>query len=161
MLKTADIAVYSRDHQLELLVEVKGKADATPEWAAEMRKNLIAYSVIPPTEFFLLAAPHHFYLWRGENDYVRLKDRGENGDGRPPDYVVDALPIITPYLDKARIKPGAITEGGLQLIITSWLSFIVNSHLTFEKADPSEKWLFESGLYEAIRSGSVESEAPA
>ncbi|HEY3026817.1 MAG TPA: hypothetical protein VGJ55_11760 [Pyrinomonadaceae bacterium] len=150
MLKLADIAVYSPDNRLQLVAEVKGKTGATPEWAAQMRRNLLMHSAIPPARFFLLATPEHFYLWTDETESLEAK---------APDSVVDARPIVDPYIKDTRISRNQISDSSLQLILTSWLSFIVNSKLTAENVAPSEKWLFDSGLYEAIKNGSIESEA--
>ena len=150
MLKLADIAVYSPDNRLQLVAEVKGKTGATPEWAAKMRRNLLAHSVIPPARFFLLAVPDHFYLWR---------DGVGAAEAKLPDYVVDAQSIVAPYITDTGIRPDRISDSSLQLILTSWLSWLVNSRLTNETAAPHEKWLFDSGLYEAIKHGSIETEA--
>jgi hypothetical protein len=150
MLKLADIAVYSPDNRLQLIAEVKGKTGATPEWAAQMRRNLLAHSAIPPSRFFLLATPEHFYLW---------KDGSESPEMKAPHSIVDARPIVDPYIKDTLISREQISDSSLQLILTSWLSSLVNSKLTAESVGPSEKWLFDSGLYEAIRHGSIETEA--
>jgi hypothetical protein len=150
MLNRADIAVFSPDHRLQLIVEVKGRSAVTPEWATKMRRNLLAHSIIPPTPFFLLAAPEHFYLWR---------DGVGSVEAPPPDFVVDATPIVAPYISDTAIAADKISESGLQLILTSWLSLLVDSNLNAEAAAPHEQWLFDSGLYEAIRHGSLQTEA--
>jgi hypothetical protein len=147
MLKLADIAVYSPDHQLQLVVEVKGKTDATPQWAAQLRRNLLAHSIIPPAPFFLLAARDHFYLWRNGTAMF---------DNKLPDYVVDSRPIVAPYINNTPLKLERIGDSSLQLIISSWLNLLVNSKLSMESIEPAEKWLFDSGLYDAIKEGSVE-----
>ena len=150
MPQLADIAVYSPDHRLQLIVEVKGKTDAGPEWAAKMRRNLLVHSIIPSSPFFLLAAPDHFYLWR-------------NGTGsaaeKLPDFVVDSRAIVDPYISNTSISPQRISDSSLELILTSWLTALVNSSLSPEGVAPTEKWLFDSGLYEAIKNGLVETEA--
>jgi hypothetical protein len=149
MLKLADIAVYSPDNRLQLIAEVKGKTGATPEWAAQMRRNLLAHSSIPRTRFFLLATPEHFYIWKDGSEYPEVK---------APDSIVDARPIIDPYIKGTPLSREQISDSSLQLILTSWLSFLVNSKLTAENVPPSERWLFDSGLYEAIRHGSIKTE---
>ena len=150
MLKLADIAVYSPDNRLQLIAEVKGKTGATAEWAAQMRRNLLAHSAIPPARFFLLATPEHFYFW---------KDGSESVEAQAPDSVLDARHIIDPYIQDTRISRDQISDSSLQLILTSWLSFLTNSNLTAANAPLSEKWIFDSGLYEAIRHGSIQTEA--
>lgn len=150
MLKLADIAVYSPDHQLQLIVEVKGKNDASPEWATKMRRNLMVHSIIPSSPFFLLAGPDHFYLWRNGT---------ESPAEKPPDYIVDSRAIVDPYISNTSIAPDRISDSSLQLILTSWLNGLVNSRLSPERVAPTDKWLFESGLYEAIKNGLIETEA--
>ena len=151
MLKLADIEVYSPDRRLQLVVEVKGKSDATPQWAAQIRRNLLSHLLIPPAPFFLLASRDHFYLW---------KDGTAQLDAKLPDYVVDSRPIIAPYIDNTSIKLERIGDSSLQLIITSWLNLLVNSQLSPADISGTEKWLLESGLYDAIKKGSVEPESP-
>lgn len=151
MIKLADIVIYSPDNRLQLVAEVKGKTGATSEWAAQMRRNLLAHSAIPATRFFLLATPEHFYIWEDGS--------GSRDEITEPDAVVDARPIIDSYIRDTRISREQISDSGLELILTAWLSSLVNSKLTPESVPPSEKWLFDSGLYEAIRHGSIETEA--
>jgi hypothetical protein len=150
MLKLADIAVYSPDNRLQLIAEVKSKTGATADWAAQMRRNLLAHSAIPPTHFFLLATPEYFYIW---------KDGAESPEVKAPDSIVDARPIVDPYIKDTRISREQISDSSLQLILTSWLSSLMNSRLSAESVPQSEKWLFDSGLYEAIKHGSIETEA--
>lgn len=150
MLKLADITVYSPDHRIQLIAEVKGKPGASPEWAAQMRRNLLAHSLIPPTPFFLIAAPDKLFLW---------SNGSESTDEKPPDFIVDAKSIIAPYISDTSIGPDNMTDSSLQLILTSWLSLLIDSNLTPESAGPDDKWLFESGLFNAIKNGSLETEA--
>ena len=150
MLKQADIVIYSPDNRLQLVAEVKGKAGATSEWAVQMRRNLKAHSAIPPTRFFLLATPERFYIW---------KNGSESPDEAEPDEVVDARPIFDSYIKNTQISRDQISDSGLELILTSWLSSLVNSKLSRESVPASQKWIFDSGLYEAIRHGSIETEA--
>ncbi len=150
MSEPADIAVFSPDKKLKLIVEVKAKSGASPEWAAQMRRNLLAHAAIPRAPFFLLALPDRLYLW---------KDGSESTTARPADYVVDSSPIISAYLsDVDKMTPNNSWHG-LELIFASWLNLLTISQLSEDKAAPHEKWLLESGLYDAIKNGSVETEA--
>ncbi len=80
-IKYVDIAVYSRDDKLQLVVEVKNRVKATASWAAHMRRNMVAHLDMPRSPFFLLALPDHFYLWRGLAAPL---------DIAPPDYASTA-----------------------------------------------------------------------
>lgn len=150
MLKLADINVYSPDNQLQLVVEVKSKSGSTAEWAAQMRRNLVAHSVVPRSPFFLLALPDRFYLW---------KNGSETSQSRPADFVVDSKPIVAPFLGDEEIAPEELSGRDLELIIKSWLSQLTISRISEREAAPHEKWLLDSGLYQAIKDGSVKTEA--
>jgi len=149
MQEAADIAVYSPDQELKLVVEVKNKYGANHEWAVQLRRNLLSHSAVPRAPFFILALADHLYLW---------KDGAESTEARPADYVVDAAPILSGYLNNTQSDPRR-TSRELELILASWLNLLTISELTQDKAAPHEKWLFESGLYDAIKNGSVETEA--
>src|SRR5215831_18277134 len=73
-----DIAVYSPDGQLQLVVEAKSQQQTSREWAARFRRNLLVHDVIPPANYFLLAMPDHLYLWK---DGVNLAEA-------PPTYEI-------------------------------------------------------------------------
>jgi len=147
MNQRADLAVYSPDERLQLIVEVKNKSGATTDWAARMRRNLFTHSEVPNAPFFLLALPDHFYLWAR---------RATLPEATPPDYEIDATPIVADYTDDPK---SYLSEYSLEMIVNSWLNNLVNSDLTRETAKPHEVWLFDSGLYDAIKAGSVKTEA--
>jgi len=88
-----DIAVYSKDDQLQLVVEVKSKTAATADWAARMRRNLAAHLAIPNAPFFLLALPDHFYLWRRLPAPLVVV---------PPDYDVAPAPLLARAVRRGR-----------------------------------------------------------
>ncbi|MFN2453249.1 MAG: hypothetical protein ABR577_03415 [Pyrinomonadaceae bacterium] len=149
MIRQADISVFSPDDKLQLIVEVKNKQGASPDWAANMRRNLFVHSVVPTTPFFLLALPDRFYLWKNANPVEVV----------PPDYEIDPRPILRAYTDTHEHYLDKLSGYGLELIINSWLNDLLNTNLTGETAEPYEKWLFDSGLYDAIQHGSVRTEA--
>lgn len=149
MIRQADIAVFSPDERLQLVVEVKNKKEASSEWVTNMRRNLFAHSVVPDAPFFLLALPDRFYLWKNANPL----------DLTLPDYEIDPTPILRTYIDATGVYLNRLSEYGFELIINSWLNSLLNTNLTRENAEPHETWLFDSGLYEAIKHGSVKTEA--
>lgn len=55
-------ATYDRDNQLVLLVEVKSKLGAPPEWAARLRRHLLAHGTCPNAQYFPMVFPDRFYL---------------------------------------------------------------------------------------------------
>lgn len=140
-----DIAVYSEDGKLQLVVEVKNKLEATVDWAAVMRRNLIAHVSLPTAPFFLLALPDHFYLW---------KNAGSLNRAVPPDYDVDPTPLLSAYVNGASSSLRSLSGNGLALAVSAWLTNLVNA-TSKQVTSPHQKWLHDSGLYSAIRSGTV------
>jgi len=142
----ADIAVFSPDNKLKLVVEVKGIRGVGPEWASQFRRNLLAHHAIPRSQFFLLALPDQMYLWKNGSDVVET---------RAPDFVIDSSPIISTYLHGS-VEHTANSGQALELVFASWLNLLTISSLSEDKVAPHEMWLLESGLYEAIKNRSVE-----
>jgi hypothetical protein len=125
---------------------VKSKKDATDEWAAKMRRNLIVHGIMPHSGFFLLALPEYFYLWRHNTSI----------DPVPADYKVRAQEALGHYLDAIDLEE--LSEESFELMVISWLEDLINSPVTKE-ATPELSWIFDSGLYDNIRGGSLETEA--
>lgn len=151
MISQWDVAVYDRNEQLVLAVEIKSKIDATTEWAARLRRNILAHGVYPNTPFFLLVLPRYFYLWTQSN----LKP-----DAVAPDYIIDAQPILQPYVAQTGIISDHLSEQSLELIITSWLGEVMYSGKTPNNLGESERWLVDSGLLDAIAGGHFANEVP-
>lgn len=148
-IRRVDIAVY-KDEQLQLVVEAKSKVAATTDWAARMRRNLVAHLAIPSSPFFLLALPDHFYLWCHTPPPL---------DVIPADYDIDPTSLLSPYVADGRQSLHTISEAGLTLAVSSWLADLVASNPYAEEAEPYHAWLFESGLYRAIAGGVIKPQA--
>jgi hypothetical protein len=146
MRSGADIAVYSPEQRLELLVEVKKRKDASQEWAAEMRRNLVAHHLLPQATYFLLALPDHLFLWTD----------GSLPDVRIPDFKIKTSEALGRYIRKTSLKE--LSEESFGLIVKAWLSDLVGSELTPASAGPELQWLFQSGLYDRIKRGRVQLE---
>ncbi|MEM9216248.1 MAG: hypothetical protein AAGD25_18120 [Cyanobacteria bacterium P01_F01_bin.150] len=147
-----DLAVKNRDGQLVLVVEVKRRTKVSPEWAAQLRRNILAHGIFADAPYFLLVFPDQFYLWASNKE-------SEFQHERP--YIIDSSPILQPYLDRADISPEQISETGLELIITSWLGEIIYAEELPEQLDASQQWLLESGFYAALMGGQLEHEVAA
>jgi len=148
----ADVAVYSPDGNLQLVVEIKNRTGASAEWVTHMRRNLLVHAVIPPSPYFLLALPDFFYLW---TDALSVHELA------PPAYQIKATEVLAPYLDQTTQSLKDLSEYGLELLVTSWLADVVEAELRRDMVGPHLQWLFDSGLYEAIRHGSITIEATA
>ena len=147
-----DLSVDNRNGQLTLVVEVKRKTNVSPEWAAKLRRNILAHGTFPQAPYFLMVFPDKFYLWSNAEAY---KDQSE------PTYTIDASPILQPYCERAGVNADQISEASLELIVASWLGEIIHSNQLPENVDASQKWLIESGLYAALVGGKLEQEAVA
>ncbi|WP_341531471.1 hypothetical protein WKK05_39445 (plasmid) [Nostoc sp. UHCC 0302] len=146
-----DLSVNNRNGQLALVVEVKSKLNASPEWAASLRRNIFAHGTFPIAPYFLMVFPDRFYLWT--NAEVQLEQS-------EADYAVDAHSILQPYLERAGVTAEQISGESLELIIASWLGKIIYSQSP-EHIDESERWLIDSGLYAAIAGGKFDYKAVA
>ncbi len=147
-----DLSVYNRDGQLVLVVEVKRKTNVSTEWAAKLRRNILAHGVFPKAPYFLIALLDKFYLWTNAEAHLDLSE---------PNYTIDARPILKPYFERAGVTAEQISPQSLELIITSWLGEIIHSEKLPENVDTSQDWLIDSGLYTALAGGKFEHEAVA
>lgn len=142
MRTIADLIVYSADDQARLIVEVKNRKGVTDEWAVQMHRNLIAHGLVPPTIYFLLALPDHFYLWKPSN--LTESNRA--------DYKVASQEILQQFANQPNLD--ALSEVGLELLVNSWLSRVISSPID-RKSSPELNWIFDSGLYDSINGGSI------
>ncbi|MGF1575333.1 MAG: hypothetical protein ACFCU9_05215 [Cyanophyceae cyanobacterium] len=147
-----DLSVDNRNGQLTLVVEVKRKTNVSPEWAAKLRRNILAHGTFPKAPYFLMVFPDRFYLWSNAEAY---QDQSE------PTYTIDASPILRPYFERAGVDADQISGASLELIVASWLGEIIHSNQLPENIDASQQWLIESGLYAALVGGKLENEAAA
>jgi hypothetical protein len=150
MLEQWDLSVYDRNGQLVLVVEVKGLFGQSPEWAIQFRRNILAHRILPNAPFMLFALPDKFYLWTSHD---------KNGKSVEPDYIIDADPILRPYLQQANLSAEEISSSSLELIVASWLDDLL--YISQKNTDPSYAWLTDSGLYQAIAGGRLEYRVPA
>ena len=110
-IRRVDIAVYSPDRKLQLVVEIKNKLGASTEWATRMRHNLLVHSFIPHVPYFLLVLPDFFYLWTDTTSMNNLAK---------PDYKIEAAKILAPYLKPTR-SLNNLSGYGLELLTISWM----------------------------------------
>ncbi|MBW4657054.1 MAG: hypothetical protein KME15_00110 [Drouetiella hepatica Uher 2000/2452] len=147
-----DLSVRDRNGQLALVIEVKGKTNVSPEWAARLRRNILAHGTFPKAPYLLMVFPDKFYLWAGAEIHL---------DQSEPDYIIDARPILQPYFEQAGVRGDRISGQSLVLIVESWLGEIIYSKKSFETLNDSQHWLIKSGLYAALAGGKFEHEAVA
>lgn len=141
-----DISIYNRNDQLVLAVEVKAILDASPEWAAQFRRNIFAHGILP-APYFMFIFPDRLYLWVNQTTQEETL----------PDYSIDAYPIFQPYFQRSRVTPEKIRSQSLELIAISWLAEIMYSESPGE-LEKSLHWVVESGLFTAISGGKFATE---
>lgn len=145
------MAVYDRTNTLLLVVEVKARLGASPEWGAQLRRNIAAHGLFPEAPYFLLALPDRFYLW---------SNTATSSDSDAPSFSVNPSPLLRPYFERADISPDQISSQSLELIIASWLNDMI-SRASQKSEDEVPSWLKESGLYEAMSDARLEQEVLA
>jgi hypothetical protein len=145
-----DLSIGNRNGKRILIVEVKSELNASPEWAARFRRNILAHCTFPKAPYFLMVFPDRFYLWT---------DADVQSEQSEPTYTVDAHPILQPYFERAGVTADQISSQSLELIIESWLWGIIHSEKSPESLDESQRWLVDSGLYDALAGGKFEYEA--
>jgi len=149
--KRVDVAVFSPDQKVQLVVEVKrspGDKKELKEWAIRIRRNLLSHAGIPSSRYFLLAAlPDRLFLWAPQPTF---------DPNRAADYEVNAEDTLKEYLDSLSVPPHAIREHEYEHLVSSWLEDIAKSA---PSENPSLGWFYQSGLYDAVKDGSVVMEA--
>lgn len=144
-----DIIVYSKDEKVQLVIEVKNKSGATSEWAANTRRNLLVHAVVQPSPFFLLVSPDRLYLWKNATSM----------EAAPPDYEAKTGEVLSRYTEPSNLNLADISEYSLEMLVISWLNDLTRPESTREVNGTKFDWVYESGLYEAIKDGSVMTEA--
>lgn len=147
-----DIVVYSSDHNLLLVVEIKGTPKSDACWAAKLRRNLVVHGAVPAAPYFLLVVSDHLYLWKNEI----------SSEAVLPSYSADTRTVLHKYLPKWKnIQHDTVSERGLELAVRSWLSELTTVDGNTPVDEPANAWLQGSGLSEKIRTGEVRAECQA
>lgn len=138
-----DFAAYDRKGQLILSVDVRKLLDKSHEWVLQLRHNLLEHDNISNSPYFLLAMPDHFYLWQN-NDVMKAESE--------PSYTIDARPLLARYFENTDLSPVNIDGDTFDLIISAWLGNLIYGGKP-KQVSESERWLLESGLYDALSGG--------
>jgi hypothetical protein len=143
MVQKPDIAVFDAVGQTVLVAEVKAKPQSSPEWAALLRRNLVAYG-LPQAPYFMVATPEQLYLWAGKQ---------LPAEPIPPDISVGTRELFEPYLSKAQVAVSSLSEGGLELIVAAWLNELVGGYEDNRLPPSAAEWFKSEGLLDALRGG--------
>jgi hypothetical protein len=141
-----DLLVNNYQGELILGVQLKTKMNTSSDWAVKFRHNILTDSLAQKIPFFLMAFPDLFYLWTEPEIYSNQSK---------PTYIIDAIPILKPYFERAGIMPEKIRGDSFELLVASWISDMINSEQLPEEFNESQRWLIESGLYVAISGGDL------
>jgi hypothetical protein len=147
-----DMALFSRDGQLTAVAEVKNRRGTSGEWAAELRRNILAHGGFPQADFFLMVTPDRLYLW---------KPSGNQPDLVEPAYEIDARPIFAPYFERSRVDPRHVSGPAFELVVDAWLADLMRPNPLSAKNRAEQDGLSESGFLAAIRDGRIEYETAA
>ena len=148
MLPYADLVLYDHLGRLIAVAEIKNKRGTSGDWAAKLRRNILAHGGFPHVDFYLIITPDRLYLWKGA---------GEQPDLIQPTYEIDAQPIFKAYLERAGVAPGDVSGGAFELLVESWLSDLMSSEKPVDQFANGEKWLVESSFLGAVKDGRIES----
>jgi hypothetical protein len=136
-----DAAVYDSSGRIRLAVEVKSRPPLTDieRWARKLHRNLIIHSALPSVPYFMLVSyPNEVFLWTGSNV----------DPDSPPDFRGEADLPEPP-------SPDRVTqfEIAYEQLVARWLE-----RLTQMRHPPKQEaanWVRDSGLFDAIRGGTV------
>lgn len=157
----ADVTVVDRKGKPVLAAEARSRFDVSDSWASGTFRNLYAHGSIPDVPYFLLALPDTFYLWRdpGKKALEAFMEGRRSALGEvdvPPDYSEPAWEIIRPYLGRRDPHPQEVSSHAMRMVLDAFLVAVLNTQdLTRENAPNNLWWLFDSGLHEAMRGGSL------
>jgi hypothetical protein len=143
-----DIAAYSPNRELVLLVEVKWSKDSSQEGAVFFRRNLRNHGMLTDGPHFLLANRNNLFLWKGSS-----------GPDAEPDFRGPAKPVLKKYLgDIAETEVGAGPES-VELAFKLWLTDLARGSQLPDPESAADRMLVDSGLYQQIKGGEVRRES--
>jgi hypothetical protein len=102
----ADFALYDRNGRLIAVAQVKNKSGTSREWAAKLRRNILAHGGFHSADFFLLLTPDKLYVWKGAGAELAVV---------LPAIEVDAQPIFKPYFERAGVNPADVSGRAFEL----------------------------------------------
>lgn len=152
MFPRADLALYDRNGQLTALAEIKKKPETSREWAAQLRRNMLAHGGLRSVPYFLLITPDRLYIW---------KDAGDEPVPVEPTYVVSTPSLLQPYFDRTDVAPGTVSGPAFELIVGAWLADLLRLEELPIQDEEDQGWLLESGLFDAVKQGRIEYDAAA
>lgn len=152
MSSKTDIALFDRNEQLVALVEVKNKEGTTREWAAKLRRNLLAHGDFARIDYFVVVTPDRLYVW---------KDVDDRENATEPTYEIDSYPLLEPYFARAGVEPAHISGQAFEFLVAAWLADLTRAGGATARAPHEWQRLVDSGLLGAVHDGRVAYEVAA
>lgn len=147
----ADLAILDRSGQIAAVAEIKRQLGTSRDWAAQLRRNLLAHEIRCVADYFLLITPDRLYLW---------KDAGKNPERVPPTHEADMQPEFARYFEGAGIDPDDISQAAFELLVGAWFGQLTRLEDEAQDLAASRSWLAESGLLSTVKDGRIEFEVP-
>ena len=147
----ADVGIYDKSGQLTAVAEIKRRLETSPDWAATMRRNLLAHEIGRLVDYFLLITPDRLYLW---------KEAGEKPEKVLPTHEADMRSEFAEYFEGADIDPDNVSDAGFELLVGAWLGKLTRVEGWAQDLAENQSWLAESGLLSAVKDGRIEYEVP-
>lgn len=142
-----DFVAYAGTGQVVLLGEAKSRAGTSEEWAAGLRRNLLAHGTLPPAPFFLIATAERFYFWKQDSP-AATDDL--------PSFILNTKEEFQPYLDKEQKTWSRLGHEALELLVLAWLEDIARSGALRARQNNATRWLSDSGLIAALEKARIE-----
>ncbi len=144
MASQPDFFLYDRIGRLAAVIEVRNRRGTSSQWAAELRRNLLAhFETYRGAPFFLLATPDRLYIWKDA-----ATDLAEDSAPVLPDYEVNAKPLFSRYLEGSGRKLEEIHGPTFELVVLSWLGDLTREARGFGELETS-------GLRDAAQDGRI------
>lgn len=147
-----DVILYDSLGRSTAVVELKNRRGTSAEWAAELRRNLVAHGLAVAAEFFLVITPDRIYMWRGA---------GLDPRPVPPTAEADAGPLFSPYFEMARVEAGSVSAQAFELVVGAWLADLARGVSAAPGASPEQRQRLDPQFFAAIRDGRIEYQAAA
>ncbi len=143
----SDILVFDQNDRPILAIEAKTKLDASVEWAMRLRRNILAHGLLPKTEFFLIATPNRFFIWKNSGMDSLLSE---------PTRTIESSSFLSSYFMQTGVTPEEISGSSFELIINSWLAELMYSGVKAHQARGSYQWIADLGLQDALAGGHLD-----
>jgi len=142
-----DFVAYDSAGQVVLLGEAKSRVGTSEEWAARLRRNLLAHGTLPPAPFFLIATAERLYFWK--------QDHPASSDDLPS-FILDTKEEFQPYLDNEQKTWSRLGHEALELLVLAWLEDLARSGAVRARQNKATRWLSDSGLIGALEKARIE-----